>query len=188
MLECQIEPTVAAKKPSTRSFNSYIGKLSSIMPQSSLDILEGMNSWQVLRYRQNNGNAYYGGFSQRSSIALPRTLKDVRVYAITHLREDYPMLDDEQKVRNGVRAAARKLPTYVTLKDVKKRWGHGQEDVYPVTQFEKLWGDMTALGDISSAFIEVSRWRGQQLKEQGQLDGWLRDGSAAYIESLCAWS
>jgi hypothetical protein len=96
-------------------------------------------------------------------------------------------LDDEKKVRAAVRVAARKLPTYVTLKDVKKRWGHGQEDVYPVTQFEKLWGDMTALGDIDSAFVEVSRRRGQQLKEQGQLDGWLRDGSAAYIESLCAW-
>jgi hypothetical protein len=29
--------------------------------------------------------------------------------------------------------------------------------------------------------------RGQQLKEQAQLDGWLRDGSAAYVESLCRW-
>jgi hypothetical protein len=30
--------------------------------------------------------------------------------------------------------------------------------------------------------------RGQQLKEPAQLDGWLRDGSAAYVESLCKWS
>jgi len=29
--------------------------------------------------------------------------------------------------------------------------------------------------------------RGQQLKEQAQLDGWLRDGSAAAVEALCAW-
>jgi hypothetical protein len=29
--------------------------------------------------------------------------------------------------------------------------------------------------------------RGQQLKEQSQLDGWLRDGSAGYVESLCEW-
>jgi hypothetical protein len=28
----------------------------------------------------------------------------------------------------------------VTLKDVKKRWGRGQEDAFPVAQFEKLWG------------------------------------------------
>jgi len=33
----------------------------------------------------------------------------------------------------------------------------------------------------------VPRQRGQQLKEPAQLDGWLRDGAAAYIESLCEW-
>ncbi len=80
------------------------------------------------------------------------------------------------------------MPTYITLKDVKKRWGHGQEDVFPVTQFEKLWGDMTALPEIGCGFVVVPRRRGQQLKDQAQLDGWLRDGSAAYVESLCAWS
>jgi hypothetical protein len=80
-----------------------------------------------------------------------------------------------------------RIPTYVTLKDVKRRWGHGQEDVFPVTQFEKLWGDMTALPDVDSRFVAVPRQRGQQLKDQAQLDAWLRDGSAAYVESLCAW-
>jgi hypothetical protein len=30
--------------------------------------------------------------------------------------------------------------------------------------------------------------RGQQLKEREQLDGWYRDGSAAYVETLCGWS
>jgi hypothetical protein len=29
--------------------------------------------------------------------------------------------------------------------------------------------------------------RGQNLKDQAQLDGWLRDGSAAYTEGLCEW-
>jgi hypothetical protein len=47
------------------------------------------------------------------------------------------------RVDQAVRDFSRRVPTYVTLKDVKKRWGHGQEDVYPVAQFEKLWGDMT---------------------------------------------
>ena len=79
------------------------------------------------------------------------------------------------------------MPTYVTLKDVKKRWGHGQEDVYPVTQFEKLWGDMTALPECSNVFAAVPRSRGQQLKDQAQLDSWARDGSAGHIESLGAW-
>ena len=70
---------------------------------------------------------------------------------------------------------------------MKKRWGKGQEDIYPVAQFEKLWGDMTALPEVDCQFVVVPRLRGQQLKSVDQLDGWLRDGSAAYVESLCAW-
>ncbi|HLK61754.1 MAG TPA: UTP--glucose-1-phosphate uridylyltransferase, partial [Chthonomonadaceae bacterium] len=96
-------------------------------------------------------------------------------------------LRDEAAVGAAVRALATRMPTYITLKEVKKRWGHGQEDVFPVAQFEKLWGDMTALPELSTRFVAVSRLRGQQLKEQAQLDGWLRDGSAAYVESLCEW-
>jgi hypothetical protein len=96
-------------------------------------------------------------------------------------------LDDESRVTAAIRALAAKVPTYLTLKDVKKRWGHGQEDIFPVTQWEKLWGDLTALPEITSAFVVVPRLRGQQLKDQAQLDGWLRDGSAAYVESLCDW-
>jgi hypothetical protein len=96
-------------------------------------------------------------------------------------------LTDEAKVLTAIRHLAGRVPTYITLKEVKKRWGHGQEDVFPVVQFEKLWGDLTALPEISSNFLVVPRLRGQQLKEQAQLDGWLRDGSAAYVESLCDW-
>ena len=97
-------------------------------------------------------------------------------------------LGDEAKVAAGIRGLAAKMPTYVTLKDVKKRWGHGQEDVFPVAQFEKLWGDMTALSEISSRYVVVPRLRGQQLKDIAQLDGWLRDGSAAHVESLGDWA
>jgi len=92
-----------------------------------------------------------------------------------------------EKIAAALRAVAARLPTYITLKDVKKRWGHGQEDVYPVAQFEKLWSDMTALPEADCRFVVVPRLRGQQLKDQAQLDGWLRDGSAAYVEALCAW-
>jgi hypothetical protein len=95
--------------------------------------------------------------------------------------------DAEEKIANAIRNVAAKMPTYITLKDVKKRWGHGQEDIFPVTQFEKLWGDMSALPEIDSRFLVVPRRRGQQLKDQAQLVGWLRDGSAAYVESLCEW-
>ena len=104
------------------------------------------------------------------------------VFALT--RTD---LADEAKIAAAIRAVAAKMPTYVTIKDVKKRWGHGQEDVFPVAQFEKLWVDMTGLSEIESRFIVVPRVRGQQLKDQAQLDGWLRDGSAAYVERLCQW-
>jgi hypothetical protein len=96
-------------------------------------------------------------------------------------------LSNSARVMAGVRALAARIPTYITLKEVKKRWGHGQEDVFPVTQWEKLWGDMSAVPELDCAFVVVPRPRGQQLKEQAQLDGWLRDGSAAWVEQLCDW-
>lgn len=96
-------------------------------------------------------------------------------------------LRNETKVAEAVRRLAARMPTYVTLKEVKKRWGKGQEDIFPVAQFEKLWGDMTALPEMRCQFVAVPRVRGQQLKEVAQLDGWLRDGSAQYVESICAW-
>ena len=96
-------------------------------------------------------------------------------------------LSQQEPVERAVRSVAARMPTYITLKDVKKRWGHGQEDVYPVAQFEKLWGDMTALPELNSQFVVVPRVRGQQLKEVAQLDGWLRDGSAAAIDAICDW-
>ncbi len=100
-------------------------------------------------------------------------------------RED---LTNAERVLQSIRALSQRMPTYVTLKEVKKRWGHGQEDVYPVMQFEKLWGDMTILPEGNCQFFVVPRLRGQQLKEQAQLDGWVRDGSAAFVQSLCQWS
>ena len=100
---------------------------------------------------------------------------------------DRDALRDDDKVAEAVRAVAARMPTYVTLKDVKKRWGHGQEDIYPVAQFEKLWGDMTGLPEMDCHYVRVPRMRGQQLKEQAQLDGWVRDGSADYVASLCEW-
>jgi hypothetical protein len=92
---------------------------------------------------------------------------------------------DPAKVAASVRRMASRLPTYVTIKDVKRRWGHGQEDVFPVAQFEKLWGDLTALPDLPCAFAAVDRRRGQQLKDAAQLDGWANDGSREYVRGLC---
>ena len=96
-------------------------------------------------------------------------------------------LAEPRAVDDAIRNFARRLPAYITLKDVKKRWGHGQEDVFPVSQYEKLWGDMTALNEVNCAFLAVRTERGRQLKDPAQLDGWLRDGSAAWVESQCLW-
>ena len=97
-------------------------------------------------------------------------------------------LGNAENVMDATRRLAARMPSYITLKDVKKRWGNGQEDVFPVTQFEKLWGDMTSLADVACRYVVVPRVRGQQLKEPAQLDAWLRDGSAAEIERLCGWT
>jgi UDP-N-acetylglucosamine pyrophosphorylase len=96
-------------------------------------------------------------------------------------------LSNSTYVHQCVMEMSKRMPTYITLKDVKKRWGKGQEDIFPVTQFEKLWGDMTAIPELDCSYIVVPRFRGQQLKEIAQLDGWLRDGSAEYLDALCKW-
>jgi hypothetical protein len=96
-------------------------------------------------------------------------------------------LADGPRVRDAVRALAERLPTYVAIKEVKERWGQAQEDVYPVAQFERLWGDMSSLDELDCAFFAVPRVRGQQLKEPSELDAWVRDGSAAHAAGLCVF-
>ncbi|KAG7350936.1 UTP-glucose-1-phosphate uridylyltransferase [Nitzschia inconspicua] len=96
-------------------------------------------------------------------------------------------LADDLRVSNAVHTFSAKLPTYVALKEVKKRWGNGQEDVFPTVQFEKLWSDLSSLDEVDCDFFAVSRHRGCQLKDVSQLDGWFRDGSQKYLEKLCFW-
>lgn len=94
---------------------------------------------------------------------------------------------DAALLAKAVRKVAHRMPTYVTIKDVKYRWGHGQEDIYPVAQIEKLWSDMSGLTDIRCGYIAVPRLRGQQMKDPAQLDAWVTDGSKDYIASLCTF-
>jgi hypothetical protein len=89
----------------------------------------------------------------------------------------------QDKILEAVHRIEKMMPAYVTVKDVKNVWGSGQEDVYPVAQFEKLWGDMTVLEDLTVNYVSVSRYRGQQLKEASQLDMWVNDGSLEYVKS-----
>jgi galactokinase/mevalonate kinase-like predicted kinase len=101
----------------------------------------------------------------------------LKLFGLT--RED--LNGPEEKITRAIRAMAQRMPTYVTIKDVKRRWGHGQEDVYPVAQFERLWSDMTALPDVRIGYLAVPRLRGQQLKDPNQLDSWANDGSKEYV-------
>jgi hypothetical protein len=137
-------------------------------------LLEGL---AMPREEDEFGLSYYN--SNTSWLHIDRLL------AVFGLNRDE--LSNPEKVSVAVRTLGARMPTYITLKDVKKRWGHGQEDVFPVAQFEKLWGDMTALPELESRFLVVPRRRGQNLKDQAQLDGWLRDGSAAFVADLCDW-
>jgi hypothetical protein len=93
----------------------------------------------------------------------------------------------EAELTEAIRSVARYMPTYVTIKDVKYRWGHGQEDIFPVAQIEKLWSDMSGLSGVQCGYVVVPRIRGQQLKDPSQLDAWVNDGSKDYAESLCKW-
>jgi UDP-N-acetylglucosamine pyrophosphorylase len=108
--------------------------------------------------------------------------KLLKVFGLS--RTDLEKLKEEE-ISEAVRHIARRMPTYVTIKDVKYRWGHGQEDIYPVAQIEKLWGDMSALPDVQCGYLVVPRLRGQQMKDPAQLDAWVTDGSKEYIASLC---
>ena len=138
-------------------------------------------------HRRGNGSAF-PGFEARLSLYNTNTVWidiDRLLTAFGIRRAD---LADSAAVHEAVQRMAARMPTYITLKDVKKRWGKAQEDIYPVTQFEKLWVDMTGLHDLDCRFMVVPRERGQQLKEVAQLDPWLRDGSAAYVDSLCDWN
>ena len=46
---------------------------------------------------------------------------------------------------------------------------------------------MSGLPNVQTGYFVVPLVRGQQLKEPSQLDGWLRDGSAAHVNELCEW-
>ncbi|MBI5664747.1 MAG: UTP--glucose-1-phosphate uridylyltransferase [Nitrospirae bacterium] len=93
----------------------------------------------------------------------------------------------QSDILDAIHNIEKRIPTYVTIKNVKYVWGSGQEDVYPVAQFEKLWGDMSSLEDLKTNYVSVTRYRGLQLKEPSLLDMWMNDGSFEYVKSRCAF-
>jgi len=95
--------------------------------------------------------------------------------------------EKKKHIIEAIRRVENKIPTYVTIKNVKYLWGSGQEDVYPVTQFEKLWGDMTALKELKVSYVSVPRSRGMQLKDPSLLDMWANDGSFDYLKNIACF-
>lgn len=91
------------------------------------------------------------------------------------------------EIIEAIRKIEKKMPAYVAIKNVKYIWGSGQEDTYPVAQFEKLWGDITGLEDLKIDYASVSRYRGQQLKEPSRLNTWMMDGSFDYLKNITSF-
>jgi len=100
---------------------------------------------------------------------------------------DRGSLHDDAQVEQAVRTTADRVPTYVTLKQVRNHNAAGQDELFTVAQCEKLWSDMSSLPGLACRYVLVPRCRGQQLKELAQLETWRHDGSADHVEELCAW-
>ena len=97
------------------------------------------------------------------------------------------LVDDREQMGEAIRALVERMPTYLTLKEVKRGSGSGPPGVFPVAQVEHLWGDLTTLSESNCGYFLVDRQRGRQLKSPAELDEWVSQ-SAAHLESLCAWS
>src|SRR6185369_14842335 len=89
-------------------------------------------------------------------IDLDRLLE---AFALT--RADFaPDANADEKITTAIRNLAAKMPTYVTLKDVKKRWGNGQRMWFPTRNFGSPWEDMGAWPEVDSLFLLCPRPRG----------------------------
>ena len=97
------------------------------------------------------------------------------------------LVNDREQMGEAIRALVERMPTYLTLKEVKRGSGSGQPGVFPVAQVEHLWGDLTTLPESNCGYLLVDRQRGRQLKSPAELDEWVSQ-SAAHLEGLCAWS
>ena len=93
---------------------------------------------------------------------------------------------DHKGIERAIRDLAERMPTYLTIKEVKDSRSGGEQGVFPVAQVEHLWGDLTTLPDFDCSYFHVDRQRGRQLKSPAELDAWFTQ-SAAHLEGLCAW-
>ena len=96
------------------------------------------------------------------------------------------LINDRERIGKAIGNLVERMPTYLTIKEVKRRARNGQEGVFPVAQIEHLWGDLTTLPDSNCGYLLVDRQRGRQLKSPDELDEWVAQ-SAAHLQGLCAW-
>ncbi len=62
-------------------------------------------------------------------------------------------LADPLLVDQAVRKLAKRLPTYITLKDVKKRWGHAQEMCSQLLSLNDCGGRHDFTADVSGSYL-----------------------------------
>jgi len=67
------------------------------------------------------------------------------------------------------------MPT-TSPKGCEEALGHGQEDIFPVNQFEKLWVDMSGTAGSGFALRGSPRLRGQSSKIRLSFDGCCANG------------
>ena len=94
--------------------------------------------------------------------------------------------NNQERMERAVRILAERMPTYLTIKEVKRRAVGGQHATYPVAQVERLWGDLTTLPEYHCGYLLVERQRGRQLKSPAELDEWFTP-AAAHLQDLCEW-
>lgn len=155
-----------------RCFSDVGGGLASI--DQSLRLIEG---FALPREEDEFKLSYYNSLT--NWISLDRLLERFGLQRDWFASGEAAFRSRLPVIQQRVREVASELPTYITLKEAKKRWGRGQEDVYPVTQFERLWGDMSAwipLNGGKVGYFLVDRRRGLQLKDPDELDALHREG------------
>ena len=94
-------------------------------------------------------------------------------------------LSDGAKVSAAIRAMAAKVPTYITLKDVKKPLGPRPGGRVPGGPVRKALGRHDGGRRHRLPLRRRAEAKGPAAQGPAQLDGWLRDGSA-YVRSRCA--
>ena len=94
----------------------------------------------------------------------------------------------QSRIVNALRLLGERVPTYLTLKEVRRDLGGGRSRKVLVAQCEKLWGDITGLDEFSVQYIPVDRFRGRQLKNPDRIDHWIREGFRDRVAEICLFS